>query len=87
MNLLGRKIVTKEYYYDDPVILFFSTLITALFFVVGVTIGWTANDFLYNILAKDDVLHPEMYDEDGMVINEELYSVKFINDEDEDDYY
>ena len=70
-----------------PVILFFSTLITALVFVVGVTIGWTANDFLYNILAKDDVLHPEMYDEDGMVINEELYSVKFINDEDEDDYY
>ena len=70
-----------------PVILFFSTLITALFFVVGVTIGWTANDFLYNILAKDDVLHPEMYDEDGMVINAELYSVKFINDEDEDDYY
>ena len=54
---------------------------------MGVTIGWTANDFLYNILAKDDVLHPEMYDEDGMVINEELYSVKFINDEDEDDYY
>ena len=69
-----------------PVILFFSTTITALFFVVGVTIGWTANDFLYNMLAKDDILHPEMYDDDGMVINEELYSVKFIN-EDEDDYY
>jgi hypothetical protein len=71
-----------------PVILFFTTMITALFFVVGVTIGWTANDFLYNMLARNDVLHPEMYDEDGMVINEELYSVKFINDtEDEDDYY
>lgn len=69
-----------------PVILFFSTMITALFFVVGVTIGWTANDFLYNMLAKDDILHPEMYDEDGIVINEELYSVKFIK-EDEDDYY
>lgn len=71
-----------------PVILFFTTMITALFFIVGVTIGWTANDFLYNMLARNDVLHPEMYDEDGMVINEELYSVKFINDtEDEDDYY
>ncbi len=69
-----------------PVFLFFSTMITALFFVVGVTIGWTANDFLYNMLAKNDILHPEMYDDDGMVINEELYSVKFIN-EDEDDYY
>ncbi len=71
-----------------PVILFFTTMITALFFIVGVTIGWTANDFLYNMLARNDVLHPEMYDEDGMVINEELYSVKFIKDtEDEDDYY
>jgi hypothetical protein len=71
-----------------PVILFFTTMITALFFVVGITIGWTANDFLYNMLARNDVLHPEMYDEDGMVINEELYSVRFINDtEDQDDYY
>lgn len=71
-----------------PVILFFTTMITALFFIVGITIGWTANDFLYNMLARNDVLHPEMYDEDGIVINEELYSVRFINDtEDQDDYY
>ena len=71
-----------------PVILFFTTMITVLFFIVGITIGWTANDFLYNMLARNDVLHPEMYDEDGIVINEELYSVRFINDtEDQDDYY
>ncbi|MFZ9728917.1 MAG: DUF2973 domain-containing protein [Candidatus Nanopelagicaceae bacterium] len=68
------------------VILFFSTIITALFFLVGVTIGWVANDFLYNMLAKDDVMHPEMYDEDGLVINEELLSVRFVDD-DEDYYY
>ena len=73
---------------STPVILFFSTMLTGLFFVVGVTIGWTANDFLYNMLAKDDVMHPEMYDEDGMWINEELLSVKFVNEEEEeDDYY
>ena len=71
---------------STPVILFFSTMLTGLFFVVGVTIGWTANDFLYNMLAKDDVMHPEMYDDDGMVINEELYSVRFVADDD-DDYY
>ncbi len=71
-----------------PVILVFSSLMTALFFVVGLTIGWVANDFLYNMMAKTDVLHPEMYDEDGMVINEELYSIRFINEtEDQDDYY
>ena len=71
---------------STSVILFFSTIITALFFLVGVTIGWTANDFLYNMLAKDDVMHPEMYDEEGLVINEELLSVRFVDD-DEDYYY
>tara|TARA_B100000035_G_C21015834_1_gene561769 strand:+ start:483 stop:707 length:225 start_codon:yes stop_codon:yes gene_type:complete len=68
------------------VMLFFSTMITGLFFIVGVTIGWTANDFLYNMLSRDDQLHPEMYDEDGIVINEELLSVRFV-DEEEEDYY
>ena len=61
-------------------------MITGLFFIVGVTIGWTANDFLYNMLSRDDQLHPEMYDEDGIVINEELLSVRFV-DEEEEDYY
>jgi len=69
------------------VMLFFSTMITGLFFIVGVTIGWTANDFLYNMLSRDqDQLHPEMYDEDGIVINEELLSVRFVDD-DEDEFY
>ena len=68
-----------------PVMLFFSTMITGLFFIVGVTIGWTANDFLYNMLSREDQLHPEMYDEDGIVINEELLSVRFVDDEEYDD--
>lgn len=68
------------------VMLFFSTMITGLFFIVGVTIGWTANDFLYNMLSREDQLHPEMYDEDGIVINEELLSVRFVDD-DEDEFY
>jgi len=74
---------------STSVILFFSTMITGLFFVVGVTIGWTANDFLYNMLARDETqLHPEMYDNDGIVINEELLSVRFIDEaEEEDEYY
>lgn len=41
-------------------------------------------------MARDDQsLHPEMYDDDGMVINEELLSVRFVDEseyEDEDDY-
>lgn len=71
---------------STPVILFFSTMLTGLFFIVGITVGWTANDFFYNMMAKDDVLHPEMYDEEGLVINEELLSVRFVDDDYYDDY-
>jgi hypothetical protein len=33
--------------------------------------------------------HPEMYDDEGMVVNEELLSVRFVDEEDpeEDGYY
>tara|TARA_B100000073_G_scaffold334827_1_gene327782 strand:- start:1026 stop:1256 length:231 start_codon:yes stop_codon:yes gene_type:complete len=72
---------------STSVILFFSTMITALFFVVGVTIGWTANDFLYNMLTPEPELHPEMYDSEGLVINEELLSVRFVDDLDESEEY
>jgi hypothetical protein len=35
------------------------------------------------MMSPDQNLHPEMYDDEGMVINEELLSVRFV---DEDDY-
>jgi len=72
---------------STSVILFFSTMITVLFFVVGITIGWTANDFLYNMMSGgDQQLHPEMYDEEGLFINEELLAVRFVDDTEEEEY-
>ena len=71
------------------VILFFSGVISFLAIIVGIIAGWHINDIVYAINRKTEVPgHPEMYDEDGIWINEELLSVKFVNDqEDEDDYY
>jgi len=73
------------------VILTFSTILMFLFMIVGGLIGWTANDFLYAYMTTKPNLpnHPEMYDDEGMVINEELLSVRFVDEEDEqeDDYY
>ena len=73
------------------VILTFSTILMFLFMIVGGLIGWTANDFLYAYMNTRSNLptHPEMYDEDGLVINEELLSVRFVDEEEEeeDDYY
>ncbi len=67
------------------VILFFSAALMVMFLAVGVTIGWTVNEFAYNYLAKPNAPHPhpEMYDNDGIWINEELLSVRFV---DEDEY-
>jgi len=58
---------------------------------LGTTIGWIANDVfgIYLQAQQPQVqMHPEMYDDGGIVINEELYSVRFIADEgyDDDDY-
>jgi len=71
------------------VILFFSGCISFLAIIVGIIAGWHINDIVYAMNRNDEVQgHPEMYDEDGIWINEELLSVKFVKDEeDEDDYY
>lgn len=60
-----------------------------LFLIVGIITGWFINDIIYNFYNKNNSpqLHPEMYDEDGIVINEELLSVRFIEEEEEEDDY
>jgi hypothetical protein len=49
--------------------------------------GWTANEklheFMYGKMETENV-HPEMLDDEGYLINEELLSVRFIDEDDED---
>jgi hypothetical protein len=77
---------------ESSTILFFSACFMVLFMVVGIIAGWFINDIVYNLHNQNNqlVLHPEMYDDNGIVINEELLSVRFIEEEgeeEEDDYY
>lgn len=77
---------------ESSTILFFSACFMVLFLVVGIIAGWFINDIVYNFYNKNNSLqlHPEMYDDEGIVINEELLSVRFIDEEEEeeeDDYY
>ena len=74
---------------QTSVILFFSGVFVLLSMVVGIIAGWHINDVVYSLVQKKEegITHPEMYDEDGIWINEELLSVKFVNEEEEDDYY
>ena len=73
----------------DATILFFSATISFIFLCVGVLAGWTAKDFIHDYMwARDEYqqfTHPEMYDDQGNWLNEELLSVKFINEDDEDE--
>ena len=71
----------------DSMILFFSATSSFLFLCVGIVAGWTAKDFVHDYMwSRDEVsYHPEMYDENGTLINEQLLSVKFINEDEIDE--
>lgn len=75
---------------ETNVILFFSSVGMVMFLAIGGIVGWIYKETVdASIYAKSGgITHPEMLDEDGYLINEELYSVRFIDNEfdDEDDY-
>ena len=75
---------------ETNVIRFFSSVGMVMFLAIGGIVGWIYKETVdASIYAKSGgITHPEMLDEDGYLINEELYSVRFIDNEfdDEDDY-
>jgi len=68
-------------------ILTFASLISILFLLVGLVIGYIAQDYLQEI--KINKYHPKMFDENGDLIPDEILAVRFENDfsdyEEEDD--
>ena len=70
----------------ETLLIYISATASFLFLAVGVLAGWTANevkhDMLYARETENEILHPEKYDQQGQWINEELLSVRFL-DEDE----
>ena len=65
-----------------------STLISIMFFFVGGVVGWLAKDHFYQ--TQSVYMHPEMFDENGNVLPDEILAVRFENyyesheDDDED---
>ena len=65
--------------------IYISATISFVFFAVGILFGWAANEVKHDLLyAKQNEehndMHPEMYDHNGYVLNEELLSVRFTDD-------
>ena len=68
-------------------IVYFSATVSFIFLCVGVIAGWTANEKLHEYMygkLEAESIHPEMLDDEGYLINEELLSVRFVDEDDED---
>jgi len=68
-----------------PYILFFSGIGIIGSFLIGGIIGWFLNELTYAFLnkSKNANIHPEMFDQNGNVIPDEILAVRFENDYDE----
>lgn len=71
-----------------PYILFFSAIGIIGSFAIGFMLGWFGNDIVYAFLNKNRIqpMHPEMFDENGQLIPDEIVAVRFENSEDFEEY-
>lgn len=65
-------------------------LLSFLFLIVGSIIGWLAKSHSYETQPRQVFVHPEMFDENGHLIPDEVLAIRFENestfdDEDEED--
>lgn len=70
---------------ETNVILFFSFFTIVGAFLLGLLFGWFANEYAGNFTNGGFQLHPEMYDEDGNLINEQLIAFRFEDEEEEEE--
>ena len=58
--------------------LVFGSFLTVLFLIVGVVIGWTAREYMMNYREVPRP-HPEMFDNQGNLIPDEVIAFNFEN--------
>ena len=70
-----------------PYILFFCGAGIIGSFLIGVMIGWFGNDIVCAFLNRNRQasIHPEMFDENGNIIPDEILALRFENDYDYDE--
>ena len=57
--------------------------ISIMFFLVGILIGWVARDYMLNYQENPQV-HPEMFDQNGNLVPDEIVAFRFENNYDND---
>lgn len=70
-----------------PYILFFCGIGIIGSFLLGMIVGWFSNDLVFSFLNKNRAyaVHPEMFDNNGNLIPDEILAVSFNPDDFEDD--
>jgi hypothetical protein len=69
----------------EPAILTIFCLVTFLFLLVGGVLGWITKSHLYENQFRRFYTHPEMFDENGNLIPDEILAVRFENYDDDND--
>ena len=60
-----------------------TTLVSIMFFFVGGVVGWLARENTW--VNQPIYTHPEMFDENGNVLPDEILAVRFENDYEPDE--
>lgn len=89
-NIRKRKVVSGERKMLAASLVF-GSILTILFLILGVIIGWTAREYMMNY-REIPRPHPEMFDQQGNLIPDEVIAFNFenyyddsSNDEENDD--
>ncbi len=61
-----------------------TTVVSFLALLVGGMIGWMARQHTYETAYVAAYTHPEMFDENGHLVPDEIVAVRFENNYDED---
>ena len=67
----------------DPIIVALVVLVVLGAFFLGITVSWLAKgyveDYIENAAYSKSVVHPEMFDENGNMLHDELIYIKPTN--------
>ena len=69
---------------ESSVLLVIFSMLCFTFLIIGGIIGWLAqqNNYVNMQNRNDACVHPEMYDENGMLIADEIVALRFENPND-----
>ena len=62
-----------------------TTVVSFLALLVGGMIGWIARQYSYETTPQIVYTHPEMFDENGQLVPDEIVAVRFENNYDNDE--